>query len=186
MSKQKIPYIVCLDPDSGQIYTLSLTNYDVHIERNLPAKIKEKAKSTMKQLSFLRDSSSTKWWFHSHDSECYRRRKLPNYLIHQDCSRYPIFEAHSKLSLAFSDIQTIEIEVDISEYQDALLLLGQEALEKNREKKNQKMAEFMDSKISETMSGNDNVVDVSISDLEEYDPKEIPHTFTFNASILTG
>jgi hypothetical protein len=190
MSKSKIPYIVCLDPDSGQIYTMSLTTYDVHIEKNLPAKIKEKAKLTMKQLTFLKDSFTTKWWFRSHESECFRRRKLPSYLLHQDCLRYPTYEAHSKLSLAFSDIQTIELEVDISEYQDAIVLLGQEVLEKNRLKKGERKFsdQLTESRISNDPSviGGDNQGEVSISDFDEYDPKEVPMIFTINASILTG
>ena len=48
MSEDKEPYIVCLDPESGQIYSLNLLTQDVHVEKDVPPKIKEIAKHTIK------------------------------------------------------------------------------------------------------------------------------------------
>lgn len=103
MAEEKEPYIVCLDPDSGLIYTLGLITNEVHVEKEIPPKIREKAKFTLKQLASLRDSSNTKWWFHPSSVDPYRRRRLESYLIHPDSAKYPSYEAHSALSLAFAD-----------------------------------------------------------------------------------
>jgi hypothetical protein len=119
-SQEKEPYLVCLDPESGQVYTLGLLSYNVHIEKDVPAKIKNKAKEALRRLSDLRDQPGIKWWFKSEAVQMYRRRRLPIYLIQEDCPRYPTYEAHSNLSLAFSGVHTIELHVSLVEYQGAM------------------------------------------------------------------
>ena len=54
-SQEREPYLVCLDPESAQIYTLGLLSYNVHIEKDIPPKIKNKAKEALRRLSDLRD-----------------------------------------------------------------------------------------------------------------------------------
>ena len=115
-SRDKEPYLVCLDPESGQVYTLGLFSNIVNVESLLPIKIRERAKVALRRLAYLRESPGARWWFKSEATQIYRRRRLPIYLIQQDCARYPTYEAHSNLSLAFKEVHTIELHISLSEY----------------------------------------------------------------------
>mgnify|MGYP006976744198 CR=1 FL=1 len=182
-SKNKEPYIICLDPDSGQIYSLGLISYDIHIEKDLPPKIKEKAKNTIKQLSFLRDASTTKWWFRSEEAYAYRRRKLLSYLIHQDCSKYPTFEAHSSLSLAFADVNSIKVTIDLSEYYETITAQVEEHKREKLLGKSQNMSHTDDEKDSEVSYNASETSKLSGTTREiKMPPKEIK----LNISLVTG
>lgn len=118
--KDKEPYLVCLDPETGQVYTLGLFSSNVRVEKDLPLKIRERAKVALRRLSFLKEGSDIRWWFKSEATQIYRRRRLPIYLIQEDCAKYPTYEAHSNLSLAFSEVHTIEFHISLAEYAEVL------------------------------------------------------------------
>ncbi len=118
--QDKEPFLVCLDPETGQVYSLGLLSYHVHIEKDLPVKVRERAKTALRRLAFLKEGSGMRWWFKSESAQLYRRRRLPIYLIQEDCARYPTYEAHSNLSLAFSEVHSLELRVNISEYAEVI------------------------------------------------------------------
>lgn len=121
-------FLICVDPNSHQIYTIGLTTNIIHIEKEVPPNIKEKARNALKQLAFLRDGAKYKWWFQSEAAQAYRRRPLPYYLLHPDCKIFPTFENHSNFSLAFKDVHSVELLVDVSQFSHTFLNIDGKAV----------------------------------------------------------
>mgnify|MGYP006976820908 CR=1 FL=1 len=109
-------YLVCLDPDSFQFFSIGLYSRTLVLELDVPLKMREKAVQTLKDMRKLLDSGGTNWWFKSKQSWAFRRRILPKYLINKDTSPYPRFLQLTELSSAFSEATTIEIAIDLTRY----------------------------------------------------------------------
>ena len=109
-------WLICVDPDSYQIYTFNRRDNDFTLEDIVPEEYREKAKQDIKQIKSKLMFDQGVWMFESAQSKEYRRRPLPSYIDISHISQYPMYLCQSSLSLAFADISTIEVEIDFSKY----------------------------------------------------------------------
>ena len=119
-------WLLCVDPDSNQIYTLNIATSEVHIEKDAPDYIRESAEKTIKDILSLVQFNNASWLCESKTSQKYRRRKIPSYLLHKISCEYPTYVCQSTLSLAFAEVNSITLEINLSEYHDAFKKLDEE------------------------------------------------------------
>jgi len=117
-------WLLSVDPDSYQIYTLNISTSEVHIEKDAPDYIRESAEKTIKDILSLVQLNDVSWFCESKNSQRYRRRKIPSYLLHKISCEYPTYVCQSTLSLAFAEVNSIKLEVNLSEYEDAFRKLA--------------------------------------------------------------
>lgn len=48
---EKIKFLLCVDPDSHQIYTLNLKTQEIHIELDVPSEYRERAENDIAQIA---------------------------------------------------------------------------------------------------------------------------------------
>ena len=91
---------------------------------------------TVKDILGLLHLNDASWLCESKNSQRYRRRKIPSYLLHKICSDYPTYVCQSTLSLAFAEVNSIKLEINMTEYteefQKGLDDLKKEMLEKKK------------------------------------------------------
>ncbi len=111
-------WLLCVDPDSCQIYTLNISTSEVHIENDAPDFIRESAEKTIEAILSLVQLNKASWLCESKNSQKYRRRKIPSYLLHKISCEYPTYVCQSTLSLAFAEVNSIKLEINLSEYNE--------------------------------------------------------------------
>lgn len=142
-------FLLCVDPETGTPYSLSLKKYDIIIEKNASAAYKKKIQEAIQTMQYLRDhrypnfksgemslrdsqgmkdqnsnkesvGSISRWLFESEEIKRFRRRRLQEYLIVKDSGNYPVFVSESKMSEAFADKSYIIMRVDIGDYKETI------------------------------------------------------------------
>jgi phosphatidylinositol-4,5-bisphosphate 3-kinase len=78
--------------------------------------MREKAKKSIKDLKSIVDFSNANWLCASREAVNYKRRKIPTYLLHKDSSKYPTYLCQSTLSLAFANVNSIKLNVNLKQY----------------------------------------------------------------------
>ena len=109
-------FLVCIDPKSTQIYSIGLISEKIILEINVPIDVRQRVKNNLEEMDDLIDVNNLKWWYQSNDSKDFRKRKLPMYLLHPDSTKFPCFYQSSDLSLAFADVDSISLNIDLTEY----------------------------------------------------------------------
>lgn len=116
-------WILLVDPDSNQFYTLNLTTYEIFIELNAPLQLRKKAGQTIRNINQLLRFDHPYWLFESESARNYRFRKLPKYLLKKISSDYPTYICQSGLSLAFAETDSIILEINITQYHKEMVQL---------------------------------------------------------------
>lgn len=114
-------WLLCVDPDSSQIYTLNISTSEVHVEKDAPQFIRDSVEKTINDILSLVQLNDASWLCESKNSQKYRRRKIPSYLLHKISCEYPTYVCQSTLSLAFAEVNSIKLSVNLSEYKEAFM-----------------------------------------------------------------
>lgn len=111
-----VRFLLCVDPDSHQVYTLNLETNDIHIEFDVPHQYRMQAEKDIEEIAKIIQLPSSKWRVVNEQSWRYRRRQFSDYLLHKMIDHEPTYLAQSPMSDAFSSVSTLKLFVNISEY----------------------------------------------------------------------
>ncbi len=117
-------WLICVDPDSNQIYTLNLTTNEVVIETDVPEAYRKRSTECIKDLNNLLKLNSSSWLTENKGALRYRRRKIPSYLLHKISTNNPTYLCQSTLSLAFAEKNSISLTVHLTEYEKTFVEQG--------------------------------------------------------------
>ena len=87
-----------------------------NIEKEIDSDMKDKIRKHKNIIKNLIKLEGFIWLANKGESDKYRRRKLPQYLISRELSDYPCYIFQSELSKAFNSISHISLRVNLMEY----------------------------------------------------------------------
>ncbi|CAD8067341.1 unnamed protein product [Paramecium primaurelia] len=128
--QQYTNWIICLDPDSRQIYS---TNGDIIIiETHVDPQYKQKCENALQDMCYIlyNHENVAHWLQDSSEVEQYRRRNIPSYLLHPKQQQYRRYLLESNMGFSFSNIYTIKFNI-ICQCQNDLLNGKQTKIEFN-------------------------------------------------------
>jgi phosphatidylinositol-4,5-bisphosphate 3-kinase len=83
--------LICVDPDSQQIYTLNINTNEIRIESDVDIDYRKKAEAAIKNIDSMLNLKNGQWLMATKEIDHYRRRKIPSYLLHKQSSSYPTY-----------------------------------------------------------------------------------------------
>lgn len=116
----KEDHLICVDPDSHQIYTLNPKTNEYWIETSVSKEYRQKAEKTIRKIQAVVNLTNGTWLIDSEKADKYRRRQIPEYLLSSQTTKYPQYLCLSPLSDAFKDNLYIRVIVDVANYIDLL------------------------------------------------------------------
>ncbi|CAD8088033.1 unnamed protein product [Paramecium primaurelia] len=118
MQQVEEKWLICADPDSGQIYTLNINTNEVRIEYDVDQDYRQKALQAIQQIESMLKLKTGTWLMASKQIDQYRRRKIPSYLLHKQSSSIPTYLCQSTLSQAFVKVNSIKLQVKLNQYRE--------------------------------------------------------------------
>lgn len=88
----------------------------VYIEKQVDSEYRVKAHKAIDDIEQLLRLRTGNWLFNSPEVDRYRRRTLPSYLLHRESSNLPVYMSQSTLSLAFAEVTSIKLIVNLINY----------------------------------------------------------------------
>ncbi|KAL4497869.1 hypothetical protein ABPG72_000624 [Tetrahymena utriculariae] len=118
MAEDTQKLLICVDPKTKWFYTINTNTNELRIEEDAEKNIimRQKADEAIKDLYKIINLDESNWLFRSEKARELQRRKIPSYLLNKDCSKYPKYLCQSNLSLAFSKVNSINLNVNLDEY----------------------------------------------------------------------
>ncbi|CAD8171964.1 unnamed protein product [Paramecium pentaurelia] len=113
---EKVKYLLCVDMDSHQIFTINLKNHEICIEYDVPQAYRVKAKKDIMDIQKLVQLPDSSWNMDTLRNQRYRRREISEYLLHKIVNQEPTYLAESSMSDAFSKVTSLKLIVDLSDY----------------------------------------------------------------------
>ncbi|CAD8121098.1 unnamed protein product [Paramecium sonneborni] len=113
---ERVKYLLCVDMDSHQIFTINLKSHEIFIEYNVPSAYRSKAEKDIKDIQRLVQLPDSSWNMDTQRNQRYRRREISEYLLHKIVNQEPTYLAESSMSDAFSEVTSLKLIVDLSDY----------------------------------------------------------------------
>ena len=73
--------IICVDPDSQQIYSMDINNWQINIENSVHPAYRSKCEVALRDLELITNFNKGYWMQLNEELDAYRRRLLPSYLL---------------------------------------------------------------------------------------------------------
>ncbi|EGR27704.1 phosphatidylinositol- -diphosphate 3-kinase, putative [Ichthyophthirius multifiliis] len=186
--------LICVDPDSHQIYSLNQETNEFYIQLNVDNDYRQRAETAISEIEQITNLNKGNWIIDHEKAEQYRRRKIPNYLLQRTDWNHPTYICQSPLSQAFVQKKQITLLVNLSEFIDKLkksnkyqekIQVGNQGQQQPKKQKQEGKIQYLKIDVG-LVTAADEVMKIIIRQIyQEYDIKLTPspnHTFILKIS----